>query len=220
MDGVRGVYHGRVTTRTPRNEELARTLDAAGVLATVAGGPDLDATLRGPPAPALAATMVGDASAALAATVASAPSRAVATELDRGTTIGRYVVVGRLGAGAMGVVYAAFDPELDRKVALKLLQSSGGDDAWVASADARARLLREAQALARLNHPNVVGVFDVGTHGDRVWLAMELVEGVTLRDWIAARTRDWTDILDVAQAVGRGLAAAHAAGLVHRDVKP
>src|SRR5262245_53963639 len=100
--------------------------------------------------------------------------------LSRGTLLGRYVVIDVLGGGGMGVVYTAYDPELDRKVAVKLLQArmggSSGDQAW---------LLREAQALARLSHPNVIAVHDVGTlPGDRVFVAMELVVGKTLRAWL------------------------------------
>ncbi|MCA9637679.1 MAG: serine/threonine protein kinase, partial [Myxococcales bacterium] len=137
-----------------------------------------------------------------------------AAELGRGATIGRYLVLARLGAGGMGVVYAAYDPELDRKVAVKLLRSGGHDPRG------RARLLREAQALAKLAHPNVVAVHDVGTVGAQIFVAMEFVEGMTLRRWLAARPRAWPEIVEVFVAVGRGLAAAHAAGLVHRDLKP
>ncbi|HEX4417172.1 MAG TPA: serine/threonine-protein kinase [Kofleriaceae bacterium] len=131
--------------------------------------------------------------------------------------LGRYVVEGTIGAGAMGVVYAAFDPELGRRVALKLLRpdprtGAGGDAA-------RTRLLREAQVLAKLTHPNVVAIYDVGTLGAEVFLAMELVEGGTLAEWLAKR-RTWRDIVRVFLQIGAGLAAAHAAGLVHRDLKP
>ncbi|MDB4958911.1 MAG: serine/threonine kinase family protein [Myxococcales bacterium] len=137
--------------------------------------------------------------------------------LERGTLVGRYVVLSVVGEGGMGVVYAAYDPELDRKVAVKLLQAkpsggSGGDQAW---------LLREAQAMARLSHPNVIAVHDVGTlPGDRVFVAMELVEGVTLRAWLKATPRPWREVLQVMVAAGAGLAAAHAVDLVHRDFKP
>jgi tetratricopeptide (TPR) repeat protein len=128
------------------------------------------------------------------------------------TRVGRYAVGELLGAGATGSVHAAHDPELDRAVALKRLHA-GGD------ATQRARLLREAQALARLAHPNVVTVFDVGLENDEVYVAMELVRGASLRVWMAgAHSR--AEILATLVAAGRGLAAAHARGLVHRDFKP
>ena len=145
----------------------------------------------------------------------AAPAAAAAPELARGTLIDRYVIVDKLGAGGMGVVYAAYDPELDRKVAVKLLRV----DPRRRSDDARMRLLREAQALAKLSHPNVVAIFDVGTADAEVWLAMEFVEGQTLGVW-AGSGRGWQAILAVMKRAGRGLAAAHRAGLVHRDFKP
>jgi tetratricopeptide (TPR) repeat protein len=132
----------------------------------------------------------------------------------RGSTISRYVVRERIGQGSMGVVYAAYDPELDRPVALKLLRPEGRH-----VEELRRRLLREAQALARLSHPNVVAVHDVGTCGDGVFLALELVEGTTLADWLK-QPRPWQEVLRVFREAGQGLAAAHAAGLVHRDFKP
>ena len=116
----------------------------------------------------------------------------------------------------MGVVYGAYDPELDRKVALKLIKPGQGG----AKDTARARLLREAKAIARLQHPNVVAVHDVGVFEDQVFLAMEFVDGGTIKSWLAEKPRSWREILDVFIAAGRGLAAAHAAGLVHRDFKP
>jgi tetratricopeptide (TPR) repeat protein len=134
------------------------------------------------------------------------------TSLPRGELVGRYVILRRLGGGGMGVVYAAYDPELDRAVALKLLQERFDRDSG-----ARTRFLREAQAMARINHPNVGIVHDVGSIDGRVYLAMELVEGVTL----AARSgRELAEVLRLYVAAGRGLAAAHAKGLVHRDFKP
>jgi serine/threonine protein kinase/tetratricopeptide (TPR) repeat protein len=136
--------------------------------------------------------------------------------LARGATIGRYVVLGPVGRGAMGEVYAAYDPELDRKVAIKLLRAKGG----ASRLDGRARLLREAQAIARLSHPNVVVVYDVGTFEESVFVAMEFVQGHTVAYWLHAEQRRWRDVLNVFMAAGRGLAAAHEAGLVHRDFKP
>ncbi|MBK9756439.1 MAG: serine/threonine protein kinase [Nannocystis sp.] len=153
-------------------------------------------------------------------TRSTAPAAVARPELAMGTVIGRYLVLERLGAGAMGVVYSAFDPELDRKVAIKLLQPDTGGNQASMSRDARARLVREAQALARLSHPGVVAIHDVGVHGDEVWIAMELVHGRVLRTWLSERRRSWREVLTVMIAAGRGLAAAHAAGLIHRDVKP
>ena len=131
--------------------------------------------------------------------------------------IGRYIVVERLGAGGMGIVYAAYDPELDRRVALKLLIAGEDGEAPI---EARTRLLREAQALAQLSHPAVVAIHDVGTLGRQVWLAMEFIAGETLTAWLAARPRAWPEVLALFRSAGEGLAAAHAAGLVHRDFKP
>src|SRR5438067_5914182 len=109
--------------------------------------------------------------------------------LARGATLGRYLVVGRLGSGGMGVVYSAYDPELDRRLAIKLLrpEPSGSEGAT----EGRARLLREAQAMARLSHPNVIAVHDVGTYQDQVFVVMELVAGVTLRAWLAGTRHPW-----------------------------
>ncbi|MEO8700936.1 MAG: serine/threonine-protein kinase [Kofleriaceae bacterium] len=130
------------------------------------------------------------------------------------TRLGHFEIVGRLGEGGMGLVFEARDSVLGRRVALKLLHpaTSGG-------VLAPARLLREAQALAKLSHPNVVTVYEVGAVGDDQFIAMELVEGVTLLEWMAT-PRDWRAVLDVFIAVGHGLAAVHALGLVHRDFKP
>jgi serine/threonine protein kinase len=137
-------------------------------------------------------------------------------ELPRGTSIGRYVLLERLGVGGMGMVYAAFDPELDRKVAVKVLRANLGRN----KEQFRARMQREAQAMARLQHPNVIAVYDVGTYGERVFLAMELVEGGTLKQWLRRDKPPLGAVMAAFLEAGRGLAAAHAAGLVHRDFKP
>ncbi|HLT35324.1 MAG TPA: serine/threonine-protein kinase [Enhygromyxa sp.] len=128
--------------------------------------------------------------------------------------IGRYLVLAKLGQGAMGVVYSAYDPDLDRKLALKLLHDEEQ------RGDRTIRLLREAQALARVSHPNVIQVYDVGTFEERVYIAMEYVDGVSLASWRAADRRTPAQILAVFAKAGRGLAAAHEKGLVHRDFKP
>ncbi|MFO0636004.1 MAG: serine/threonine-protein kinase [Nannocystaceae bacterium] len=133
---------------------------------------------------------------------------------ERPVLLGRYVVLRHLGSGGMGDVVAAYDPQLDRKVAVKLLRGRGDADAA-----AHARLLREAQAMARLSHPNVIAVHDVGTHGGRVFVAMELVDGVTLRQW-TSEPHGVDATMAVLSAIARGVAAAHGAGVIHRDLKP
>ncbi len=137
---------------------------------------------------------------------------------QRGACLGRYVVLRAIGSGGMGNVYAAYDPELDRKVALKVLRA----DVLLSEErdESQRRLRREAQATARLNHPNVVSVFDIGTVGERLFIAMELIEGPTLTEWQAVEPRPWREALKVFVDAGRGLAAAHRVGIVHRDFKP
>jgi eukaryotic-like serine/threonine-protein kinase len=135
--------------------------------------------------------------------------------LAAGQRVGRFTLVRKLGSGAMGEVWAAHDAVLEREIALKLsLPHRELPDEALA-----ARMRREAQAMARLNHPNVVAIYDLGDAGERAFCAMELVDGITLRAWLATR-RPWRVVLPVLLAAGRGLAAAHAAGLVHRDFKP
>jgi len=132
----------------------------------------------------------------------------------RGSSVGRYLVLDRVGEGGMAAVYVAYDPELDRKVALKLVEGGDSDPE-----EGALRMLREARALARLSHPHVVPVYDVGEHEGGVYLAMELVEGQTLRAWLG-QPRRVREVLRVLVAAGRGLEAAHVAGVVHRDFKP
>ncbi len=170
------------------------------------------------PAPeqgAAAADAVGDTIGYVSDEAPPAPLTGFAP-LERGARVGRYLVIDRIGAGGMGVVYAAYDPDLDRRVALKLL----GARARLASSVSLARLLREAQAMARLQHPNVITVHDVGTFHDQVFLAMELVEGPSLGRWAGEAARSWREVLEVYLQAARGLEAIHAAGLVHRDFKP
>jgi tetratricopeptide (TPR) repeat protein len=144
--------------------------------------------------------------------------RGLVPDLTTGTRVGRYVVLEKVGAGAMGAVYAAYDPDLDRRVAIKLLHvEHSGDDR---ATEARARMLREAQALARLNHPNVITVHDVGAFEDEeVFIAMELIRGHTIREWLE-QPRTWREVVAVYRHAGSGLAFAHKADLVHRDFKP
>jgi eukaryotic-like serine/threonine-protein kinase len=141
----------------------------------------------------------------------------VPAALARGSSIGRYIVLAMVGRGGMGEVYAAYDPEMDRKVAVKLLRVKPGNG--VSLAEGRTRTLREAQAIARLSHPNVVIAYDVGTFEDKVFIAMEYVEGNTVTYWLQVQERSWREILKVFMDAGRGLAAAHEKGLVHRDFK-
>ncbi len=141
-------------------------------------------------------------------------------ELEPGSYIGRYMILDLLGHGGMGIVYKAYDPKLDRRIALKLLRVKSDSDRESLANRARDRLLREAQALAQLSHPNVVSAFDVGTIDNDVFVAMELVEGQTLRDWKLQTKPSTRKIVEIMVAAGRGIAAAHQAGMIHRDIKP
>lgn len=127
-------------------------------------------------------------------------------------TAGRFIVLERLGAGGMGTVYAAYDPELDRRVAIKFIAAR--------NSSARSAALAEARSIASLSHTNVLPVFDVGECGDAVYFATLLVEGGTMRTWLLAEGRRWREVVNVAIKAGRGLAAAHASGIVHHDFKP
>ncbi|WP_428262055.1 protein kinase domain-containing protein [Haliangium sp.] len=138
--------------------------------------------------------------------------------LGVGDCVGRYTIQERLGVGGMGAVYKAHDPELDRRIALKILRVSRKRGRALEAA--KARLDREAQALAQLSHPNVITVYDVGRYGEHVFVAMEFVEGQTLGEWLDSSRPTLGEIVDVFLAAGQGLLAAHGAGLVHRDIKP
>ena len=173
--------------------------DATGPGRAEAGAPAFDATL----------SVSGSSGGRGEAPAAEAP-------LD---TLGRYRIERRLGAGAMGVVYQAHDPQLDRKVAIKVVHPR-----LSRRADAAERLLREARAMAKLRHPNVVSVYDAGTTDGQLFVAMELIEGTSLGELLRRRTpeeaRDWERWFALMRDAGRGLAAAHAAGILHRDFKP
>ncbi|MEM9463168.1 MAG: serine/threonine-protein kinase, partial [Myxococcota bacterium] len=134
------------------------------------------------------------------------------------TKIGHYTVLDLLGVGGMGVVCTAYDPKLDRKVALKLLRKKRGNDSR--NSTGQARLIREAQALAKLSHPNIVTVHDVDKVDGQIYMAMEYVDGSSLDKWMVRSERQWREVVDVFVHAARGLAAAHAAGITHRDFKP
>ena len=129
--------------------------------------------------------------------------------------LGRYMILRVLGEGGMGVVFLGYDEELDRRVAIKVLseRADGGSTG-------RARIRREAQSLARLSHPNIVQIHEVGEDSGQIYLVMEMVEGQDLRVWQRLAPRPWREVVARYVDAGRGLAAAHAAGLVHRDFKP
>ena len=176
-----------------RDLEAAPSSGRAGVLVCAAMASDLGET------------------ATSGAMPAASPARA--DGFRPGDQLGRYVIERVLGAGGMGLVYAAHDPDLDRRVAIKVLR---GD----ASEESRARLLREARAMAKVSHPSVITVYEVGTAAGVDFVAMELLEGGSLADWLRAERRDPAEVLRRFRAAGAGLAAAHARGLVHRDFKP
>lgn len=191
-------------------------LDEQTIVAFVGGA------LQGPALAAAERHLVGcPACATLVAVAAPAPRQAHRAEAPSSPTpgpnglVGRYRLLRLVGRGGMGEVYAAHDPELDRRVAIKILRADARPDDIEA-----ARLLREAQAVAKLSHPNVVAIHDVGTAAGRMFLAMELVEGETLAVWLDRRRRSLDEILHMFIMAGRGLAAAHRVGIVHRDFKP
>lgn len=185
-------------------------LDEETVVAFVNGA------LRGPALAAVERHLVDcPACATLVAVAAPATAGGARSAAAPELSVGRYRLLRLVGRGGMGEVYAAHDPELDRKVAIKILRADARPDNIEA-----ARLAREAQAVARLSHPNVVAIYDVGSSAGRMFLAMELVEGETLAIWLARELRTPSEILTMFLMAGRGLAAAHRAGIVHRDFKP
>jgi eukaryotic-like serine/threonine-protein kinase len=143
-------------------------------------------------------------------------SHRASSVVAEGARVGRYVVLERIGEGGMGVVLRAYDPKLRREIALKVMRPS----TKMRGGEGQQRMLREAQALARLNDPHVVAVYDAEITDDGVYIAMEYVEGRTLRAWLREGSHTWREALEMVLAAARGLAAAHRAGVVHRDVKP
>jgi serine/threonine protein kinase len=155
------------------------------------------------------------ASSPTVAEATSASARVLEVEPEVGPEIGRYLVIDEIGAGGMGRVFRAYDPKLGREVALKRLRLRAEAD----RSDG-ARMLREAKAMALLAHPNVVPIYDVDIDNGSLFIAMEYVRGVTLKTWVVAGEHTWRDVLAMFVQAGRGLAAAHAQGIVHRDFKP
>ncbi len=191
----------RVTSAAPVTRSEAPVGD------TGSGSLPFDPTIDVPPPPKTSASLENQHLRA------AVRSKLFGDERSDMVRIGRYRLDDRIGAGGMGVVYRAHDETLDRPVAVKLLRPGYDADAGTE------RLQREARAMARLSHPNVVTVFDVGTHEGSVFVAMEFVDGITLREWLE-RPRAVGDVLAMLRQAAEGLAAAHAAGLVHRDFKP
>src|SRR5688500_29300 len=135
--------------------------------------------------------------------------------IESGTYLGHYQIVESLGEGGMGEVYRANDPRLGRDVAVKVLSR-----ALIADADAAARFVREARAVASLSHPSILSIFDFGTENGLTYAVMELLEGETLRDRVHRGTLPWREAVELTATVTDGLAAAHAKGIIHRDLKP
>ena len=198
------VLRARVATRALSDDDEESCESSVDV--------NLDSDGEDGPSPSAATIVVGRAD------VSRLDETEIGPEPEPGDRCGRYVILERLGQGGMGVVYGAYDSDLDRKVALKLLRTKGRMAEGVT--EGRARLLREAKAMAKLSHPNVVAVHDVGTISGRIFIAMEYVDGTTLTRWLKRQRRTWGEIRDIFAEAGRGLAAAHCAGLVHRDFKP
>ena len=199
--------------RSEADEHLARCGDCRHVVAEAARGLDdadalLHGSLRGAAVTGLTGSTVGYGHTRRISALPAAP-------LLPGALVSRYQVVRPIGAGGSGVVYEAHDPQLGRRIALKMVRP----DAAEAESRGPGRLLREAQAMARLSHPNVVNVHDAGRFEGQVFVAMEFVDGHTAAQWMLTRP-PWQKVLQVFLEAGQGLAAAHAAGLIHRDFKP
>jgi tetratricopeptide (TPR) repeat protein/predicted Ser/Thr protein kinase len=197
-----------VTRRPPRDADSDPLAATAAADATAAVGGAATAVADGTPRPRnpRAATPIA------ATELEGFPARP-SIEIPKSTQVGRFVVLDMLGKGGMGMVLAAYDPQLDRKIAIKMLH----DDVSVTQS---ARLEREAKAMAQLSHPNVVTVHETGTFEGRLYIAMEYVVGETLGQWLRSAPRERAQIFELLLQAGRGLAAAHAVGLVHRDFKP
>ena len=188
--------------------KLSQTIEA-GPLAQTIG--DSEEKGEANPPPALTPVVIQPAVISTAVRT-TANGTTLSAQLPR---IGRYLVLRMLGQGGMGVVYAGYDEELDRKVAIKLLHPAQQGDSQL-----RARIMREAQSLARVSAPNVVHVYEVGEFASQLYIVMEFVNGTTLSKWQAEQNRSWKEILQMYCAAGQGLLDAHTAGLVHRDFKP
>lgn len=144
---------------------------------------------------------------------ATPPARTVVSVQT--SRIGRFTLLGQIGQGGMGSVFAAYDEQLDRRVALKLLHQS-----LAGTKQQRQRTVREAQAVARISHPNVISVYEVGESGEHIYIAMEYVDGETLQAWQSRSPHPWREILEMYLHAGAGLDAAHTAGVFHCDFKP
>lgn len=201
--------HPDPTSPTPEVEDLGQTVPELEARTTTPWKrAAAESATSAPPAPGPHASAV---QASASVELHDKPIRAGVQPLR----IGRYILLRAIGEGGMGVVYAAYDEELDRKVAVKLLHPTQQADDQL-----RSRVLREAQALARVSSPSVVHVYQVGENEGQIFIAMEFVNGTTLSKWQAQPGHGWQDILRMYSAAGQGLFDAHQAGLVHRDFKP
>jgi hypothetical protein len=216
-----------VTSRRSADEHLATCGDCRSIVAETARGLE-DRTGERTIEAARDVSQIGEDRAAFDARAQAATihermgkARPVVSatpqdQLEPGQLVSRYQIVRPIGAGGAGIVYEAFDPQLGRRIALKMVRPRPGEAATMGAG----RLLREARAMARLSHPHVVHVHDAGVFAGQVFVAMEHVDGGTMATWLAQASRSWRDIVQCFLEAGQGLAAAHAAGLIHRDFKP